>query len=55
MISKILYIFTDKNEDDIRAHDEWYEKYLELKAKKKEAIRNWRRGRTPTRNTLQTA
>lgn len=47
--------FLDKSDDAIRSHDEWYHKYLELKAKKKEAIQNWRKGRTPLRSTIQTA
>lgn len=51
---KLFYI-PDKSEEVIRAHDAWYQKYLELKAKKKEAIRNWRRGRTPLRSSIQTA
>lgn len=45
----------DKTVDEIQAHDEWYEKYLDLKIKKKQAILNWKRSRTPLRVTLQTA
>lgn len=51
----LLFFFLDKNDDDIRTHNEWYENYLELKTKKKEAIRNWRQSRSSLRNLLQTA
>lgn len=52
---KCFPLFLDKSEDEIRAHNEWYEKYLDLKMKKRLAIQNWRRSRTPVRTTLQTA
>ncbi|XP_031627124.1 coiled-coil domain-containing protein 112 [Contarinia nasturtii] len=46
----------DKSEDEIRAHNDWHEKYLELKLKKRQTIQNWRRSRTtPLRIMLQTA
>ncbi|XP_055296953.1 coiled-coil domain-containing protein 112-like [Sitodiplosis mosellana] len=45
----------DKNEKEIRTHNEWYEKYLELKMKKRQAVQNWKRSRTPLRTMLQTA
>lgn len=37
------FSLSDKSIDEIRAHDEWYEKYLDLKAKKKSAINDWKR------------
>lgn len=38
-----LPLWSDKSENDIRAHNDWYEKYLELKMKKRLAIENWKR------------
>lgn len=34
-------IVLDKTEEDIRKHNQWYMKYVELKEKKKIAIKNW--------------
>lgn len=37
--------FVDKTEDDIKKHNQWYAKYVELKEKKKVAIKNWKESR----------
>ena len=52
---KQCFHLIDKSEDEIRTHNEWHEKYLELKMKKRQAIQNWKRSRTPLRIMLQTA
>ncbi|KAJ8979714.1 hypothetical protein NQ317_015538 [Molorchus minor] len=41
--------------EDIKQHEEWYKTYLDLQAKKKEAIKSWQRARNskqPVRNSV---
>lgn len=33
-------------DDEIRKHDDWYLKYMELKNNRKKAIENWKLSRT---------
>lgn len=35
----------DKTEEDVKKHNQWYVKYVELKEKKKAAIKNWKNSR----------
>lgn len=45
----ILFLYfpflSDKTEEDIRNHNQWYVKYVELKEKKRAAIKNWKDSR----------
>ncbi|KAJ6637029.1 Coiled-coil domain-containing protein 112, partial [Pseudolycoriella hygida] len=45
IVMSVQHIIEDKTEEDIRKHNEWYIKYMELKAKKKSAIENWKNSR----------
>ncbi|KAG4068407.1 hypothetical protein HA402_007927 [Bradysia odoriphaga] len=42
IVMSIKHITEDKTEEDIKKHNQWYIKYVELKEKKKAAIKNWK-------------
>lgn len=45
IIISFVAIDLDKSEEDVKKHNQWYVKYVELKEKKKAAIKNWKDSR----------
>lgn len=41
-----LILLSDVTPDEIRNHDKWYTKYLDLKSKRKEMIEKWRKSKS---------
>lgn len=45
--NSVNFIFIlDVSEEEIKLHETWYLKYLELKQKQKEAIKTWRKSKS---------
>ncbi|KRT79296.1 hypothetical protein AMK59_7533 [Oryctes borbonicus] len=55
LCSYLHTILPDISEDEIRVHEKWYLKYLELREKQKHAIKIWRKAKSATapRNKLK--
>lgn len=46
-------VFVAKSREDIEKHNRWYNRFLELKAKRQQAIRKWKRDRFATFGSRQ--
>ncbi|KAF2893890.1 hypothetical protein ILUMI_12283 [Ignelater luminosus] len=53
-LAEIIHaLLPDISEEEVIAHEKWYQKYSELKERQKNAIKDWRRDKVKANNNIQ--